>query len=65
MRMPDVNGNKHSLWPKDLPSTCHGHSVDNIIKNFGVNKPEEYIRNNESNDITSLNLLFVAFLLRH
>ena len=39
--MPDVNGNKHYLWPKDLPSVYNGHSIDNILKNFGVN-PDEY-----------------------
>ena len=39
--MPDVNGNRHYLSPKDLPSVYNGHSIDNIIKNFGVN-PDEY-----------------------
>ena len=39
--MPDVNGNRNYLLPKDLPSTYNGHSIDNIIKNFGVN-PDEY-----------------------
>jgi RHS repeat-associated protein len=39
--MPDVNGNRHYLWPKDLPSVFNGHSIDNIIKNFGVN-PDEH-----------------------
>lgn len=39
--MPDVNGNRHYLWPKDLPSVYNGHSIDNIIKNFGVN-PDEH-----------------------
>ena len=39
--MPDVNGNRHYLWPKDLSSVFNGHSIDNIIKNFGVN-PDEY-----------------------
>lgn len=42
--MPDVNGNRHYLWPKDLSSTYNGHSIDNIIKNFGVKKPEDYKR---------------------
>jgi len=40
--MPDVNGNRNYLFPKDLPSTYNGHSVDNIIKNFGVKNPDEY-----------------------
>ena len=39
--MPDVNGNRPYLWPKDFPSVYNGHSIDNIIKNFGVN-PDEY-----------------------
>lgn len=39
--MPDVNGNRYYLSPKDLPSFYNGHSIDNIIKNFGVN-PDEY-----------------------
>lgn len=40
--LPGVNGNRHSLWPKDLSSTYNGHSMDNMLKNFGVKKPEEY-----------------------
>ena len=39
--MPDVNGIRHYLFPKDLPSVYNGHSIDNIIKNFGVN-PDKY-----------------------
>jgi len=39
--MPDVNGNRHYLYPKDVPSVYNGHSIDNIIKNFGVN-PDYY-----------------------
>ena len=38
---PDVNGNRHYLYPKDVPSVYNGHSIDNIIKNFGVN-PDYY-----------------------
>lgn len=40
--MPDVNGNRNYLFPKDLPSTYNGHSIDNIIKNFGVTNPDKY-----------------------
>jgi RHS repeat-associated protein len=40
--MPDVNGNRNYLFPKDLPSMYNGHSIDNIIKNFGVKNPDEY-----------------------
>ena len=32
-----VYGNRDYLWPKDMPSVYNGHSIDNIIKNFGVN----------------------------
>ncbi len=39
--MPDVNGNRHYLYPKDVPSVYNGHSIDNIIKNFGIN-PDYY-----------------------
>ncbi|WP_044173783.1 RHS repeat domain-containing protein [Flectobacillus major] len=40
--MPDVNGRRHYLWPKDLPSTYNGHSMDNILKNFGIRQPNDY-----------------------
>lgn len=40
--MPDVNSNRIYLFPKDLSSTYNGHSIDNIIKNFGVTNPDEY-----------------------
>jgi hypothetical protein len=40
--MPDVNGNRHYLLPADLPSIYNGHSMDNVLKNFGVNNPAEY-----------------------
>ena len=41
--MPDVNGKRHYLFPVDLPSVINGHSIDNIIKNFGVN-PRKYTK---------------------
>jgi hypothetical protein len=40
--MPDVNGNRHNLFPTDLPSIYNGHSMDNMLKNFGVNNSEKY-----------------------
>ncbi|MBO4849590.1 MAG: hypothetical protein J5529_01675 [Prevotella sp.] len=40
--MPDVNGNKHYLWPKDFKSLYNGQSIDNILKNFGVSNPKQY-----------------------
>ena len=39
--MPSVNGVKHYLMPKDFSSVINGHSIDNILKNFGVN-PKRY-----------------------
>ena len=39
--LPNVNGNRHYLLPMDRPSVINGHSIDNIIKNFGVN-PHKY-----------------------
>lgn len=40
--MPDVNGKRHYLVPTDLPSLYNGHSIDNILKNFGVSDPSQY-----------------------
>ena len=39
---PDVNGKRHYLWPKDIPSIYNGHSIDNVLKNFGVSNPNKY-----------------------
>ena len=40
--LPDVNGNRHYLLPTDESSKYNGHSIDNVLKNFGVKKPEEF-----------------------
>ena len=40
--MPDVNGRRHYLWPRDLPSTYNGHSIDSLLKCFGVSNPGKY-----------------------
>jgi RHS repeat-associated protein len=40
--LPDVNGKRHYLLPTDRSSIYNGHSMDNVLKNFGVKKPEEY-----------------------
>ncbi len=40
--MPDVNGRRHYLWPRDLPSTYNGHSIDSLFKCFGVSNPGKY-----------------------
>ena len=39
--MPDVNGFKITLPPTDFSSIYNGHSVNSMLKNFGVN-PDEY-----------------------
>jgi hypothetical protein len=40
--LPDVKGKRHYLWPTDVYSIYNGHSMDNVLKNFGIKKPEEY-----------------------
>lgn len=40
--LPDVNGNRHYLMPTDAPSIYNGHSMDNILKNFGIRNPNKY-----------------------
>jgi RHS repeat-associated protein len=42
--LPDVNGNRHYLLPTDASSIYNGHSMDNVLKNFGVNNPAEYVK---------------------
>jgi RHS repeat-associated protein len=39
--MPDVNGKRHYLTPTDSPSIFNGHSMDNVLKNFGVKNTNE------------------------
>ncbi len=41
--IPGANGNRHYLLPKDIPSIYNGHSMDNILKCFGVN-PDDYAK---------------------
>ncbi|WCM40791.1 hypothetical protein MG290_07340 [Flavobacterium sp. CBA20B-1] len=41
--LPDVNGNRHNLAPTDKSSIYNGHSMDNVLKNFGVN-PDEHMK---------------------
>ena len=36
MLMPDVNGNRNYLSPKDASSIYNGHSMDNVLKCFGI-----------------------------
>lgn len=40
--MPNVNGNRNYLVPTDGSSIYNGHSMNNVLKNFGVKKPETY-----------------------
>jgi hypothetical protein len=40
--MPNVNGNRNYLVPTDGSSIYNGHSMNNVLKNFGVTKPETY-----------------------
>ena len=40
--IPDVNGKMHKLFPTDFPSVYNGHSIDNILKNFGIRNPQKY-----------------------
>jgi RHS repeat-associated protein len=40
--LPDVNGNRHYLTPKDASSYYNGHSMDNVLKNFGIKTPEVF-----------------------
>lgn len=40
--MPNVNGNRNYLIPTDASSIYNGHSMNNVLKNFGVEKPETY-----------------------
>ena len=35
--MPDVNGNRIPIFPTDMSSKINGHSMDNVLKNFGFN----------------------------
>ena len=37
--MPDVNGNVKLLMPTDKSSILNGHSINNVLKNFGVDTP--------------------------
>ena len=39
--IPKANGIRHYLSPTDLPSVYNGHSIDNVLKSFGVN-PDKY-----------------------
>jgi len=41
--MPDVNGKRHTVWPTSASSVYNGHSMDNMLKEFGIN-PKKYAR---------------------
>ena len=38
--MPDVNGKRIYLLPKDCGSVVNGHSINSVLKSFGVNSKE-------------------------
>ena len=40
--IPDVNGKRHYLLPKDIRSVYNGHDRDSLLKSFGVSNPEKY-----------------------
>jgi len=40
--LPHVNGNRHYVSPPDFNSVYNGHSMDNMLKHFGVKNPDDY-----------------------
>lgn len=40
--LPDVNGKVRLLRPVDLASILNGHSMDNILKCYGITNPIKY-----------------------
>lgn len=34
----------HMLYPMDYPSMYNGHSIDNLLKNFGIEDPSQYMQ---------------------
>lgn len=34
--MPDVNGKRHYITPTNASSIYNGHSMDNMLKEFGI-----------------------------
>ncbi|RMZ57924.1 RHS repeat-associated core domain-containing protein [Chryseobacterium nematophagum] len=43
LMMPDVNGKRHTVWPTSASSVYNGHSMDNMLKEFGIN-PKKYTK---------------------
>lgn len=41
MLMPDVNGNRKYITPTSKSSFFNGHSMNNMLKEFGIN-PSKY-----------------------
>lgn len=39
--MPDVNGKRHYITPTTLGGFYNGHSMDNVLREFGIN-PDQY-----------------------
>lgn len=42
LRLPNVDGKQHFLIPPDFSSWINGHSINNILKKFGVHNPNKY-----------------------
>jgi len=40
--LPHVNGNRHYVSPPDWNSVYNGHSMDNMLKHYGVKHPDDY-----------------------
>lgn len=41
--LPVANGNRTTILPTDLKSVVNGHSMDNVLKNYGID-PNKYIK---------------------
>jgi len=41
--MPDVNGKRHTVWPTSAGSIYNGHSMENMLREFGIN-PTKYAK---------------------
>ena len=36
LTIPEANGNRHYLTPKDFSSFVNGHSINSILKSLGI-----------------------------
>ncbi|NML59403.1 ankyrin repeat domain-containing protein [Chryseobacterium cheonjiense] len=56
--MPDVNGKRHTVWPTSASSVYNGYSMDNMLKEFGINPKN--MRNNMKRILLLFSLLLLA-----